>query len=257
MEPLSDKEQKIVWITGASSGIGLALVQRYLKAGWRVIASARTQGELANLAKHESHLSFVAFDIVDKAQIDPVRDALSRLAPHLDCAILNAGTCEYLDLDGDNTDWQMMERVMSVNYFGLVNSVDVCLPLLKRASQPLLVGVSSQAVQAAFPRAEAYGASKAAIRYFLSSLRMDLKTDGIDVSCILPGFVDTPLTRKNTFDMPFLMSSDEAAKRTYQALQHRPYEFAFPKRLTALLWLGRHLPKWWLGKLAPNKHDNL
>ncbi|AEF56195.1 SDR family NAD(P)-dependent oxidoreductase [Marinomonas posidonica] len=256
MEQLNGKAQSIVWITGASSGIGFALVKRYLQAGWRVIASARSEGELADLVKQDSHLSFVAFDMVDKEQIEPIRDTLSQLVPHLDCVILNAGTCEYLDLEDEKTDWQMMERVMSVNYFGLVNSVDVCLPLLKRASQPLLVGVSSQAVQAAFPRAEAYGASKAAIRYFLSSLRMDLNADGVDVTCVLPGFVDTPLTRKNTFDMPFLMSSDEAAKRIDQALQGRPYEFAFPKRLSALLWLGRHLPKWWLGKFAPNKHDN-
>jgi len=112
------------------------------------------------------------------------------------------------------------------------------------------VGVSSQAVQAAFPRAEAYGASKAAIRYFLSSLRMDLKPFNVDVTCVLPGFVDTPLTQKNDFPMPFLMSPDDAAKRMFEALASRPYEFAFPKRLTAMLWIGRHFPKLWLSKLA-------
>ena len=127
------------------------------------------------------------------------------------------------------------------------------MPLLKKSSHPHLVGVSSQAVQAAFPQAEAYGASKAAVRYFLSSLRMDLKQFNIDVTCLLPGFVDTPLTQKNTFSMPFLMSSDDAAKRMFKALASRPFEFAFPKRLSAMLWAGRHFPKLWLSMLAPKK----
>ncbi|BFM50439.1 SDR family NAD(P)-dependent oxidoreductase [Marinomonas sp. THO17] len=249
-------QQNKVWITGASSGIGLALVKHYLQADWRVIASARSEGDLSELMATDSRLTFVPFDIVDKTKIVSVRDEIAKQVDCLDCAILNAGTCEYLDIEGEQTDWSMMERIMSVNFFGMVNSVEMCLPLLQKSSQPHLVGISSQAVQAAFPRAEAYGASKAAIRYFLSSLRMDLNPLGIDVTCILPGFVDTPLTRKNTFDMPFLMSADDAAQGMYRAIQKRPYEYAFPRPLSAMLWLGRHFPKWWLKKLAPNKTDN-
>ncbi|QUX97513.1 short-chain dehydrogenase [Marinomonas sp. CT5] len=243
------KDKKVVWITGATSGIGLALTKRYLNDGWRVLASARKPGELEPLLGSSDHLTFVPFDMTDDSQIVSVQEVLSSHSAHLDCAILNAGTCEYLDIN--EPDWKMMDRVMSINFFGLVNCVDVCLPLLKKASQPHLVGVSSQAVQAAFPQNEAYGASKAAIRYFLSSLRVDVKQFNIDVSCLLPGFVDTPLTQKNDFSMPFLMSAEEAAKRMYDALKSRPYEYAFPKRLSAALWIGRHLPKLWLSKLAP------
>lgn len=241
-------DQKVVWITGASSGIGLALTKRYLEDGWRVLASARKSGELDGLLETFEKLTFVPFDMTDESQIDKTLEALSAYVPHLDCAVLNAGTCEYLDIN--EPDWKMMDRIMSVNFLGMVNSVEVCLPLLKKAPRPHLVGVSSQAVQAAFPRAEAYGASKAAIRYFLSSLRMDLKPFNVDVTCVLPGFVDTPLTQKNDFPMPFLMSPDDAAKRMFEALASRPYEFAFPKRLTAMLWIGRHFPKLWLSKLA-------
>jgi short-subunit dehydrogenase len=242
-------DKKVVWITGASSGIGLALTKRYLEDGWRVLASARKSGELEDLLEAFDSLAFVPFDMTDDSQIEAVHDTLSSYSAHLDCAVLNAGTCEYLDIN--EPDWKMMDRIMSVNFFGLVNSVEVCLPLLKKASSPHLVGVSSQAVQAAFPQAEAYGASKAAIRYFLSSLRMDLKQFNVDVTCLLPGFVDTPLTQKNTFSMPFLMSPDDAAKRMFNALESRPFEYAFPKRLTAMLWAGRHFPKLWLSMLAP------
>lgn len=244
-------DEKVVWVTGASSGIGLALSRRYLEDGWRVLASARTPGGLDSLLKEFDRLTFVPFDMTDDSQIGTVQNTLSTYSAHLDCAVLNAGTCEYLDIH--EPDWKMMNRIMSVNFLGLVNCVEVCLLLLKKASRPHLVGVSSQAVQAAFPQAEAYGASKAAIRYFLSSLRMDLKPFNVDVTCLLPGFVDTPLTQKNTFDMPFLMSPEEAAKRMFDALESRPYEYAFPKRLTAMLWIGRHFPKLWFAKLAPKK----
>ena len=248
-------DQKVIWITGASSGIGLSLTKRYLDDGWRVLASARHEGSLTALMRVYDKLSFIAFDVADDSQVDVIRETIMTFSDHLDCAVLNAGTCEYLDMSVPEPDWKMMERVMNVNFFGLVNSVEVCLPLLKKADRPHLVGVSSQAVQAAFPQAQAYGASKAAIRYFLDSLRIDLKPFNIDVTCLLPGFVDTPLTQKNTFPMPFLMSADDAAKRIFHALAFRPYEFAFPKRLSTMLWFGRHFPKIWRSMLAPEIND--
>lgn len=248
-------ENGVVWVTGASSGIGLSLTKRYLEAGWRVFASARSQGGLSDLLAMYDTLSFVPFDITDETQVNSVRETLSLHTSHLDCAVLNAGTCEYLDMTDVDPDWKMMDRVMTVNFFGLVNSVAVCLPLLKKSSHPHLVGVGSQAAQAAFPQAEAYGASKAAVRYFLSSLRMDLRQFGIDVTCLLPGFVDTPLTQKNTFSMPFLMSADDAANRMYSALTSRPFEYAFPKRLSTMLWIARHFPKLWFSLLAPKKNS--
>jgi len=243
-------KSKTIWITGASSGIGFSLVKLYLASGYQVFASARTKGSLIELLAHE-RLIFIPYDVTDEAQVDQVRDLIQEHTLYLDCVILNAGTCEYLDIS--NPDWDMMKRVMTVNYFGLVNSVSVCLPLLKKAQQPHLVGVSSQATQAAFTQAEAYGASKAAIRYFLSSLRVDLLPFNIDVTCLLPGFVDTPLTQKNTFSMPFLMSSECAAMRIKLAITKRPYEYAFPKRLTAMLWVARQLPKRWATMTAPKQ----
>ena len=242
------KSCRTVWITGASSGIGYALVERYLARNYRVFASARSEGKLTVLRANKS-LTFIPYDVTDESQIDHIRDLLQERTSHLDCVILNAGNCEYLDLQ--HPDWTMMQRIMAVNYFGLVNSVAVSLPLLKKAQSPHLVGISSQAVQAAFTQAEAYGSSKAAVRYFLSSLRVDLRASNIDVTCVLPGFVDTPLTQKNTFSMPFLMSSEDAAARIESALVKRPYEYAFPKRLSAMLWLARQFPKRWTAMTAP------
>lgn len=245
--------QNTIWITGASSGIGFSLVEQYIAQGYRVFASARRAGRLADILAQTPALTFIPFDVTKEDEIDLVRQTLLTHTDHLDCAILNAGTCEYLDIH--QPDWRMMQRVMSVNYFGMVNSVEVCLPLLKKATQPHLVGVGSQAVQAAFTQAEAYGASKAAVRYFLSSLRIDLRPFNIDVTCILPGFVDTPLTQKNTFAMPFLMSCDNAAERIVAAIARRPYEYAFPKRLSAMLWLARQFPKRWAALTEPKQKE--
>ena len=239
-----DKPNKKIWITGASSGLGLALAKHYLLTGNRVIASARSEGELNQLAKlYPDELSFVKFDVTDNTQIESVANEIEQLTDQLDLAILNAGTCEYFDVDAP--DWSLFERVNQVNYLGVVNSLQVCLPILKRTPNSHLVGVSSQAVQAPFIRSEAYGASKAAVRYLLHSLRLDLAPDDVSVSCILPGFVDTPLTQRNDFDMPFIMSPEQAAHRIANAVEKRVFEYAFPKRLTALLALARLAPSGW------------
>ena len=109
---------------------------------------------------------------------------------------------------------------------------------------------------APFPKAEAYGASKAALQYFFSSLRIDLAPEKIDVTVVNPGFVDTPLTRQNDFDMPFLMDVDEAAKRVISNLDARPRSYSFPKRLLALLSVSRVMPRVWQKMVSADKQDN-
>lgn len=246
---MTSSRTKVIWITGASSGLGYSLAQRYLEQGHRVIASARKESALAELRKaYPEQLEFLAFDVSDENQVTTVSNQLSGLTDQLDCAILNAGTCEYLDME--TPDWSLFERVNEVNYMGVVRSVRVCLPLLEKTPNSHLVGVSSQAVQAPFIRSEAYGASKAAVRYLMSSLRLDLAPNNIDVTCILPGFVDTPLTQKNDFDMPFIMSADEASRRIVKAIEKRVFEYAFPKRLTAVLALSRLMPHLWFKRNA-------
>ncbi len=236
---------KTVWITGASSGLGLALAKHYLLYGCKVIVSARREGELKHLQHlYPEELSFIRFDVSKNEDVERVKAELEQRTKQLDLVILNAGTCEYLDID--DPDWDLFERVNQVNYMGMVRSLQVCLALLKKSDDAHLVGICSQAVQAPFIRSEAYGASKAAVRYLLDSLRLDLAPDGIAVSCILPGFIDTPLTQRNDFDMPFIMSPEQAAHRIETAIEKRVYEYAFPKRLSAVLALARLFPRTWL-----------
>ena len=233
-----------IWVTGASSGIGKQLAMQLAANGNTVIASGRNQQRLQQLQHEQADIIPLAIDLVD-AHADWISQQLSDITPQLDRIILSAGDCIYFEID--NPDWDIMHKVMDINFHGAVKSIQAALPLLKNAPQRgHIVAISSLATAAAFPRAEAYGASKAALSYFLSSLRIDLAAENIDVSDIKPGFIDTPLTQANDFDMPFLMSSEQAAKRILNNIQKRPYEYVFPKRLNWLFRLLSAMPKLWL-----------
>jgi len=242
---------EIIWLTGASTGIGRSLAVELAGRGHTVIASARGAKALEALAKEYPTIKPLPFDVTDREKLDEVRNALQNISPYLDRVILNAGTCEYLDTDAP--DWRMMERVMNVNFFGTVNSLEVAMPLLRQRPQgnAHIVGVVSQAAFVPFPRAQAYGSSKAAMQYFLDSLRVDLVKDNIDVTVINPGFVKTPLTDKNDFDMPFLVTADVAAKRMADAIARRPTQYDFPSRLKYLLKTLGFFSGFWNNIVAP------
>ncbi len=241
-------KNETIWITGGSSGIGYALTERLTQEN-KVIVSARSADTLAALKDTFPNIHTIAFDVSDKTQINRVADELSQITDYLDRVILNAGSCEYLHIN--EPDWLIMDRMMQVNFLGMVHSLQASLPLLKKAKSPHLIGVSSLAIAAPFTQAEGYGASKAAAQYWLDSMRIDLSQFNIAVTSLLPGFVDTPLTQKNTFFMPFLMSSEQAAQRMLLAIAKRHIRYAFPKRLVAMLWVANIFPKAWL-KLQSN-----
>lgn len=233
--------RRSIWLTGASSGIGRSLAIELASQNHQVLVSARNAGALQELADQHPNLIPVPFDVTDKQQIITVRAELRKHTEQLDQIVINAGNCEYLEID--QPDWGMMERIMSVNFFGMVNTIDVAMPLLSRGSH--IAGIVSLATLVPFPKAEAYGSSKAAAQYFLDSLRVDLRQKHIEVTVINPGFVKTPLTDKNDFAMPFLLSSEQAAKRICQALDKRPRQYDFPSRLYWLLKVMALFKKLW------------
>lgn len=248
---MTGRDRKLIWVTGASSGLGRSLALQLAAQGHQVIASARNQAELNKLAALDDNITPLICDITDDKAIDSARAQMVEISPLLDQVILNAGNCEYLDFP--EPDWAAVRRVMEVNFFGTVNCVKIALPLLRKSSSDRahVVAVASQVTAAPFPRAEAYGASKAAMRYFFDSLRMDLAVEDIDVTVVNPGFVDTPLTRKNDFPMPFLMPVDEAATRIIKNIAARPRTYSFPLRLSALLLLSKLMPGLWQKMVAP------
>lgn len=222
-----------VLITGASSGIGAGLAKSWADDGYRVIACGRDPARLAALQQHSPNIELCQFDMTDS---EACRIALADCRP--DLAILCAGTCEYLD--SGNVDAALVERVMRTNFLGPVNCLAALQARLVSGSRVVLV--SSMAHWLPFPRAEAYGASKAALSWFASSLRLDWEPKGIAVTTVSPGFVDTPLTRKNDFAMPGQVSVDSAVNAIRRGLAKGKDHIAFPVGFSLIMRLLSALP---------------
>ena len=231
-----------IWITGASSGLGLALTETLLNRGNRLIVTARSRDKLEELsAQNPDNLWIVSSDISNPQCSHDLQKRLAEITPVIDTVILNAGNCEYIDVDKFDID--AVERVTQVNYLGFVRCVYAALPLLLNSRKsPHLVGISSASAYFGLPRAEAYGSSKAAVSHFLDSLRIDLQHKGVFVSTVYPGFVDTPLTRKNDFPMPGIISTDKAVKLILSGMEKMRYQISFPFLLIASLKLLDFLP---------------
>jgi Short-chain dehydrogenases of various substrate specificities len=167
---------------------------------------------------------------------DACRQALA--GSYADLIILCAGTCEYLD--HGEVDAALVERVMATNFLGPVNCLEVLQSQMAVGNRVVLV--SSMAHWLPFPRAEAYGASKAALSWFAESLRLDWEPKGIAVTVVSPGFVDTPLTRKNDFGMPCRVTVDDAVKAIRTGLAAGKMHIAFPDGFGLIMRLLSGLP---------------
>lgn len=216
-----------ILITGATSGIGRQLALDYHRDNHQVWALGRNQKALDELSAEG--LQAVRIDLEDR---DMARDWFTAMTP-IDLAILNAGSCEYVDLP--EFDSELVSRVMRTNVESMAVSIEGVLPLLRQGERPHLVAVGSSAAYVPLSRAEAYGASKAAIEYMIRTLRIDLYREKIDVSLVCPGFVKTPLTDRNEFPMPFRLSVEEASDRIRRGIEKRRLEIHFPKRFTFIL----------------------
>lgn len=229
---------KKVLITGATSGIGQALCLHYQALNYAVIACGRQQDKLNKFAIYDN-VSTISVDLCDELQVM----AKFKQLGVLDLVILNAGTCEYID-DVKHFDGQLFSRVITTNLIGTGYSLAALLPQIPAGGQLALVGSSASFLP--FSRAQAYGASKAAIAYLARTLALDLKDQNIDVSLVSPGFVKTPLTDKNDFAMPMRISAQQAALEIVAGLEKRTFDIHFPKTFTLILKALSLLPdSWW------------
>ncbi len=227
---------KQVLITGATSGIGEQLARDYAAQGWRVFACGRSQAKLSELQASHGNITGLQFDVTDSKQI---KTAAQSIEGKLDLLVLNAGNCEYID-DPIKFDGALFERIVQVNLVSLGYCLEHLLPKIPAGGQ--LAIVSSSAAYLPFPRASAYGSTKAAASYLAKTLGVELAKHGIDVSLVSPGFVKTPLTDKNDFEMPMRVSVNFASKAIIDGLAKRKREIHFPKLFTYFLKLLAALP---------------
>jgi len=242
---------KTIWIVGASSGIGESLAIRLMEAGNFVIVSARSEDKLAALAqRNPQRIVPLPIDISKDSDVTSISQGLQAITDSIDIVIVAAGVVEY---ENDLLlDAAMYRRVFDVNFFGMVNAIAIAKPFLEASPHKgYIVGLSSLSMMIGFPRAEAYGASKAAVDYFLHSLMIDLPQRKFDVSVVRPGFVKTPMTSVNDFPMPFLMTAEQAAGRILRGMEKRQRVIVFPKRFAVMLRLLSCLPWLWYKYLGP------
>jgi len=223
-----------VMITGATSGIGKSLSILYAKSGEKVIACGRNQQKLDKVASVSPYITPLCFDLTHFEDY-PALDSQQKL----DLLILNAGDCEYID-DPVNFDAKKFERVININLIAIGYALEKWLKHIKPNGR--LVLVSSSAGLLPLPRAEAYGASKAALTYLAKTLSIQLKKHHINVSVVHPGFVDTPLTERNTFQMPMLVSTEEAANEIIRGIAKGKMEISFPRVFIFIMKCLRLLP---------------
>jgi len=231
----------VVWVTGASSGIGRALALRYARAGWHVVATSR------NISAFSSEPTEIAARIeaisLDVRNLDDVHSAISTIEERcgpIRLGILNAGI--YRKMPAALFDAALIRDITETNYMGVIHCIDALLPrmIARRGGQLAVIG--SMAGWRGLPFAAPYGASKAALINLCESLKLDCEKHGVSISIVNPGFVRTPLTDANDFPMPFLMEVEDAAERIVAGLERRAFSISFPRGLSLLLGMARLLP---------------
>lgn len=231
---------RTAWVTGASSGIGRALVVALVERGVKVAASARSADKLAELAREHPGIAPLPLDVTDSAAMaQAARSVAGTLGP-VDLAVFSAGLGE--PMSAHNFSAAKAARAIAVNYQGIVNGIEAVLPsMLERGSGHIAMVASVGGYRGMGPMA-AYGPSKAAVINLAEALHNDLAARGVNVSVINPGFVDTPMTRGNKVPMPWIISAEDAAGRIIRGLQKGRFEIAFPWPMVTLMKLGRVMP---------------
>lgn len=234
---------RIVWITGASSGIGAAVAKQLAAAGVLVACSARSSESLGALAAQQKNIKPYVLDVTDESAVASCFNTIERDLGVIDLVIAAAGTYSEVKLDDFKT--AAFKRMYEVNYLGVINTLAAVIPTFRKRQAGHISWAASVAGYRGLPKAAAYGPTKAALINLAESLKEELAADGVLISVINPGFVKTPMTSVNDFPMPFIMDVEDAARLTIEGLRRRKFEVAYPRRFVAILKVARVLPYAW------------
>ena len=236
---ITDWQGRRVWLVGASSGIGAALAHELSGRGARLALSARRPDKLQALAIADALI--LPCDATDSGSLATARQSLIDQWAGIDLVIYLAG--DYVPMRADSFDLSIAEKVVEINFNGAMRLAATVLPDLKAGGG--IAFVASVAGYRGLPKALAYGPGKAALIHFAEVLHLDLTPKGIGVWVINPGFVATPLTAKNDFTMPALLTPEQAAIATVDGFKSAKFEIHFPKRFTCVMKLFALLPYRW------------
>ena len=238
--PIKHWQDKTVWLVGASTGIGRATAELLHSLGARVVLSARTQTALDAFVRSHPGSHAVALDVADRASLERGAAEVVALCERIDLVVYCAGVFKLIRATAFDLDEAL--RQLQINYVGALHLLGAILPaLLKQAgagSPAHLSLVSSVTGYRGLPTALGYGPTKAALINLAETLYLDLSGKGIGISLVNPGYVDTPATAQNDYQMPALISADEAARQMVRGWERGEFEIHFPKRFTRALKLA-------------------
>jgi len=237
----------LVFITGASSGIGQALAARYAQAGWRVVLVARRLLALQDWARAQGlgpdRCGVYAADVRDEAQLRLAAQSCLNDWGVPDVVIANAGISVGIDLDYAE-DLAVLRDLIDTNVIGLAATFQPFIGPMKRRGSGTLVGVASVASVRGLPGHAGYCASKGAVVQLCETLRGELRPHGVAVVTLAPGYIDTPLTSENDYPMPFLMQPDAFAEQAYAAITAKVRWRVIPWQMGVVATVLKFMPRW-------------
>ena len=242
--PIRNWQGQRVWLVGASTGIGAALGRALARRGARLALSARSRDKLEALAAEcGSEAVLAPLDLTQPEDFERVRDSLLETWGGIDLVVFSAGT--YRPLRAWELETALIRETLDTNLFGVMaGAAALMAPMLRQGSGAIAL-MGSVAGYGGLPKAVVYGPSKAGLINFAETLYLDLAPKGLGVFLINPGFVATPLTAQNDFDMPALITAEQAAQDVIDGFARGDFEIHFPRRFTrvlkALQWLPRRL----------------
>ena len=247
---------QLVFITGASSGIGQALAWRYYQAGYALALVARRASDMQEWAQQQG-LDLARYQIysADVAVVDSIVDATRQCLQRQglpDVVIANAGISIGMDT-ALREDLDVMARTFAVNNLGLAATFHAFIEPMAQRGSGSLVGIGSVAAIRGLPGHGAYCASKAAVVSYCESLRGELRSSGIQVITICPGYIDTPLTQKNRYAMPFLMQPTDFAERAFTTIAAGTSYSVIPWQMGWVAKGLRVLPNWLFDKVLSGR----
>ena len=234
-------EKKVIWITGASSGIGKAVAIKFAQNGWIVAASARRENLLNELKKINENIHPFPLDVTDIDKCKLVATNIINQFKNIDICLFGTGMHDPKSEKKFNLE--KIREIMEVNYFGTMNSINSIYDYFSEKKKGQISIISSVAGYRGLPAAGAYCASKSALTSFAESLNFDMRMKNVRVSLVSPGFIKTPMTDQNDFPMPMIKSPEFAANEIYKGLTvKKGFEIHFPKAFTLLMKILRVLP---------------